>query len=175
MAPISSELVLMRDLDGDNKPEIISAGGGAYFWAHPDPANPTAVWTSHSISKQGERTANHGLGVGDVNGDGRMDVLVTTGWYEQPPKGSMDQPWTLHAVEFGNGGGEIGGYDVNGDGLTDIVTSLAAHDFGLAWWEQKKDGTFEKHEIAEDFSTTNAGDVTFSDRTLASPTNSDHP
>ena len=58
-------------------------------------------------------------------------------------------------------------YDVNGDKLTDIVTSLAAHDFGLAWFEQKKaaDGsvTFEEHMIADDFSTKNAGDVVFSE------------
>jgi len=163
---ISTELVLMRDLDGDGKPEIIFGGGGAYAWAHPDPANPTAVWTSHVISGQGERVNIHGLGVGDINGDGRQDVVVPAGWYEQPAKGSADQPWTFHAAEFGNGGGEIGAYDVNGDGLTDVVTSLAAHDFGLAWFEQKKgagESTWEKHEIADDFSTTNAGGVVFSE------------
>ncbi len=164
---ISTELVLMRDLDGDGKPEIIFGGGGAYSWAHPDPANPTAVWTSHNISKTGDRVNIHGLGVGDINSDGRQDIVVPSGWYEQPPTGSMDQPWTFHAAEFGNGGGEIGAYDVNGDGLTDVVTSLAAHDFGLAWFEQKKgaDGasTWEKHEIADDFSTKNAGDVVFSE------------
>ena len=58
-------------------------------------------------------------------------------------------------------------YDVNGDGLADVVTSLAAHGFGLAWFEQKKgaDGsrTFEEHMIADDFSTKNAGDVVFSE------------
>ena len=164
---ISTELVLMRDLDEDGKPEMIFGGGGAYSWARPDPVNPTAVWTSHNVSKQGERVVGHGIGVGDVNGDGRQDIVVPTGWYEQPPKGSMDQPWTLHPAEFGNGGGEIGVYDINGDKLTDVVTSLTAHDFGLAWFEQKKaaDGssTWAKHEIAEDFSTKNAGDVTFSE------------
>jgi hypothetical protein len=164
---ISTELVLMRDLDGDGKPEIIFGGGGAYSWAHPDLTNPTAVWTSHNISKQGDRVAIHGIGVGDINADGRQDIVVPSGWYEQPQKSGMDQPWTFHAGEFGNGGGEIGVYDVNGDGLTDVVTSLAAHDFGLAWFEQKKaaDGahTWEKHEIADNFSTRNAGDVVFSE------------
>jgi hypothetical protein len=164
---ISTEIVLMRDLDEDGKPEIIFGGGGAYSWARPDPVNPMAVWTSHNVSKPGERVVGHGIGVGDVNSDGRQDIVVPTGWYEQPPKGSMDQPWTHHPAEFGNGGGEIGAYDVNGDKLTDVVTSLAAHDFGLAWFQQKKaaDGsvTWEKHEIAEDFSTKNAGDVVFSE------------
>jgi hypothetical protein len=57
-------------------------------------------------------------------------------------------------------------YDVNGDGLNDVVTSLQAHGWGLAWFEQKKaaDGsiTFVEHPIMGDFSTKNAGNVTFS-------------
>jgi hypothetical protein len=57
-------------------------------------------------------------------------------------------------------------YDVNGDGLNDIVTSLQAHDFGLAWFEQRR-GTsggisFVRHMIMDDYSTRNAGGVTFS-------------
>jgi hypothetical protein len=160
---ITTELVVMRDLDGDGKPELIFGGGGFYSWAHPDPANPTAVWTSHHVSNQGDRVNIHGIGTGDVNGDGRIDIVVPSGWYEQPPKGQMDGPWTFHAASFGGGGGEIGVYDVNGDGLPDVVTSLAAHGFGLAWYEQKKDHTFEEHMIADDFSTKNAGDVVFSE------------
>jgi hypothetical protein len=58
-------------------------------------------------------------------------------------------------------------YDVNGDGLTDVVTSLQAHAFGLAWFEQKRDAskniTFVQHLIADDFASKNAGGVTFSE------------
>jgi len=61
----------------------------------------------------------------------------------------------------------MGVYDVNGDGLNDVVTSLNAHGFGLAWFEQKRDSsgdiTFARHMIADDYSTTNAGGVTFSE------------
>lgn len=58
-------------------------------------------------------------------------------------------------------------YDVNGDGLNDVVTSLAAHGWGLAWFEQKRDSqgkiSFDEHMIMDDFSTKNAGGVTFSE------------
>jgi hypothetical protein len=55
-------------------------------------------------------------------------------------------------------------YDVNGDGLNDIVTSLQAHGRGLAWYEQKRsDGkaAFVEHIIMLDASTKNAGGVLF--------------
>src|SRR5580692_2797743 len=56
-----------------------------------------------------------------------------------------------------------GDYDVNGDGLNDVVTSLNAHGFGLAWFEQKKDGSFVEHMIMDDFGTKNSGGVTFTE------------
>jgi hypothetical protein len=58
----------------------------------------------------------------------------------------------------------MGVYDVNGDGLTDVVAGTG-HNWGVNWFEQKKDGTFVRHNIAQDFSTaaTNMGGVVFSE------------
>jgi hypothetical protein len=173
---ISTEIVLMKDLDKDGKPEIIFGQGaqGGYAWARPDPANPTAVWTPHVISSPGQAVNGHGLGVGDINGDGRLDIVVPTGWYEQPAGGISVSPWIFHEAElgdpstFGSGGGEMGVYDVNGDGLADVVAG-SAHSWGLNWFEQKKaaDGTrtFERHSIMQNFATAaqNTGGVTFSE------------
>ena len=70
-------------------------------------------------------------------------------------------------AQFGSGGAEMGIYDVNGDGLNDVVTAIAAHGWGLAWFEQKRDAqgniSFVRHDIMGDFSTKNAGGVTFSE------------
>ena len=56
-------------------------------------------------------------------------------------------------------------YDANGDGLNDVVSNLNAHGFGLAWYEQKRDAggkiSFARHMIMDDYSTKNAGNVTF--------------
>lgn len=114
---ISSEIVLMKDLDKDGKPEIVfgqTVGNSGYAWAKPDPANPTAVWTSHPVWAAGQAVNGHGLGVGDVNSDGRQDIVVPTGWYEQPASGINTSPWPFHEGEladpavFGSGGGEMG-------------------------------------------------------------------
>ncbi len=173
---ISSEIAVFKDIDGDGKPDAAFIGGGAVCWASPDPANPTAPWTIHKVSKDGYFVAaQHGLGAGDINGDGRVDIVSPQGWWEQPPKGTPEGPWPYHPVALGRwpraggsvGGAEMGVYDVNGDGLNDIVTSLEAHGWGLAWFEQKRDArgdiSFVEHMIMDDYSTKNPGNVTFSE------------
>ena len=163
----TSELELFKDIDGDGKPEILFTGPGAVMaYAKPDPANPTAAWKVHTISDQG-LAGPHGMGLGDINGDGRPDVVNSRGWWEQPAAGAAEGLWKFHPESFGSGGAEMGVYDVNGDGLNDIVTAMSAHGWGLAWFEQKRDGSgkisFVRHDIMGDFSTKNAGGVTFSE------------
>jgi hypothetical protein len=173
---VNSEIAVFKDVDGDGRPDCVFVGGGAVSWAGVDPENPTAPWKVHQISQQGYTVvAQHGVGVGDINGDGRVDIVSPYGWWEQPPKGTPEGPWPYHPVAFGRwpraggsvGGAELGVYDVNGDGLNDVVTSLGAHGWGLAWFEQKRDKSgaisFTEHMIMDDYSTKNPGDVTFSE------------
>jgi hypothetical protein len=168
---VRSEILVMEDIDGDGKPEVITGSSDGYVWVKPDPKNLTAVWPVHQISRGG-RPPGHGIGVADVNGDGRKDVIGAGGWYEQPAGGATQENWAYHKEDFGAGGGFlpggalIGVYDVNGDGLPDVVTSLEAHGFGLAWFEQKRQGgniSFVRHMIAGDYASKNAGGVTFSE------------
>jgi hypothetical protein len=163
----TSEIEVFRDIDGDGKPEILFAGPNATMaYAKPDPANPTGVWKTHNISEPGLAGA-HGMGVGDINGDGRMDVVNSRGWWEQPASGAGETLWKFHPAQFGNGGAEMGVYDVNGDGLNDVVTTMSAHGWGIAWFEQKRDAqgniSFVRHDIMGDLSTRNAGGVAFSE------------
>lgn len=170
---ISAEIAIFKDIDGDGKPDAVFVGGGAVCWATPDPADATKPWIVHKVSELGYGVpfAQHGIGAGDINGDGRMDIVSPFGWWEQPPKGTPDGPWPYHPFAFGRwpragggvGGAEMGVYDVNGDGLNDVVTSLEAHGWGLAWYEQKRDKSgaisFVEHIITGDLSAKNKDGV----------------
>jgi hypothetical protein len=134
------------DITGDGSPELICSRDGYFLYAQPDPADPRKPWIEHRISEQvagGKFT--HGLGIGDVDGDGRMDLLEKGNWWKQPESLDGDPVWQRYIFQFtGAGGSQMFAYDFDGDGDNDILTSLAAHGYGLAWFEQTDDGTGKK-------------------------------
>ncbi len=152
---VGNESPQFASLVGDAQPELVCNHTGTFGYATFDVTKPDQPWVWHAISEQvGEYPFGHGLGVGDINGDGRQDVIWKGGWYEQPQSVEGDPLWTSHKFQFaGPGGADMFAYDVDGDGDNDVITSLAAHTYGLAWFEQTKDGdaiSFKKHVIVGD-------------------------
>ena len=161
-AHVDNESPTFGDLLKDGKPVLICCSNGQVGYASPDYSDAAKPWTWHPVSpKENYQRFTHGLGWGDVNGDGRNDLIVAHGWYEQPANIEGDQPWKFHKADFGPGGAQMFAYDVNGDGRPDVITSLEAHGHGLAWFEQKPDGSFEKHLIMGDKPEQNAQGVVF--------------
>jgi FG-GAP-like repeat len=148
LATVDTESPTLTDLTGDGMPDLVCANGGRLGWATPVPGDPSAPWTFHALSPDlGFAPFTHGLGVGDVDGDGRLDVLEATAWWQQPASLAGDPTWTTTPVDFGLGGAQMFTYDVDGDGDADVISSLEAHGYGIAWFEQGAAGEFTRHLI----------------------------
>lgn len=151
------------DVVGDKKPELLCNTDGFIGYATVDWSDPTKPWTFHKISEKGGwQKFTHGMGVGDINGDGRSDIIMREGWWEQPASLDGDPVWALHKADFGGGGAQMLVYDVDGDKKNDVITSLAAHGWGLAWHQQQADGSFKRTLVMGDKEEQNPYGVKFS-------------
>jgi hypothetical protein len=125
------EGVFYGDLDGDGKGDFVGPFHPPAICWYESGADPGAPWTRRQIGpRAGDR---HGIGIGDVDRDGRNDVLTKDGWYEAP-EDPREGEWKFREVPLGDCF-VIYTYDVDGDGDNDLISS-SPHNYGVWWWEQ---------------------------------------
>jgi hypothetical protein len=156
------EMFALHDFDGDGVPELYSANfkkkEPLEVWRFTKGADGEPALEAVVLGAEG---GGHGFAFGDVNGDGREDVLTEIGWYERPATDPLAQPWKLHEeTALPHPSCPFVVKDLNGDGRLDIIFGRG-HNVGLYWWEQKApeaDGTtvWAKHVIDESWSQAHA-------------------
>ena len=164
----SNESPAYADIDGDGKREIVCGfePEKKMGWFAPG-AKIADPWTCHPFSgpkAPGADTFYHGLGVGDVNKDDRLDVVTPEGWYEAPAD-RKSPDWKFHQEPLAKPThAHILVFDFDGDGDQDILMS-SAHSKGIWWHEQerKEDGGRKWTEHAVDASFTQTHSLVLAD------------
>jgi len=143
---LSNESQDFADVLGTGQKSLLFNRDGWLGLATPNLDRPYEPWDFLPIGTQSNL---HGLGFGDITGNGKMDMLDSDGWWEQPadPKTT---PWKFHKFPFSSAAAHMIVYDVDGDGLNDVITTLHCHLYGFTWYKQvRKDGeiTFEQKDL----------------------------
>lgn len=139
---VGNESPAFADVDGDGRNDIICADSktNQIIWLQAPAVKGNTEWKRFTIGERnvaGTDVQGHGLGYGDINNDGRKDVIVKDGWWEAPA--DVKQPgWTFHPADIGEDCSQMQVVDVNADGLPDVV-SASAHRYGIWWHPQFKD------------------------------------
>lgn len=146
------------DVDGDGQRELVfGEGSGRLALARPG-KQANLDWKIQLIAEEPNPNIQkfyHGLGIGDVNRDGKLDLITPHGWFPQPAEAAeVTKPWELKAAKLGPAQSQMYAYDFDGDGDNDII-GASAHSFGL-WWYENKDGEFTQHEIDKTIAQTHA-------------------
>ncbi len=151
------EMFTLHDYDADGVPELHSAcyrkERPLEVWRFAKDDNDKLIMKPFVLGREG---GGHGFAFGDVNGDGREDVLAEVGWYERPEGDPFARPWKYHEET------DLSKFhtscpfvvkDLTGDGRLDIIFGRG-HAYGLYWREQlapKDDGTTQwKHHVIDE-------------------------
>jgi hypothetical protein len=132
------------DVDGDGFPELISLSPQEGTFVYFILLEPERKWKKVKLG-DGVTGGIAPKGIGDIDGDGDMDIVRSNVWYENLNGGATK--WTIHrTLSFVKSQGEFANSsrvyvtDMDGDRDMDVILAESNNPDGRVAWLENKDG-----------------------------------
>ncbi|MBI3920484.1 MAG: VCBS repeat-containing protein [Armatimonadetes bacterium] len=161
--------ICVADFNGDGLPDLLgtASGAGQVIW-YENPGDPVnRLWKKHLIDVAPRPCHGHPA---DMDGDGKMDVVMALGmgsesepgshqvvWYENPGRPTTE-PWRKHVIcdDF-EGAFEAVAADLDGDGALEVVATAWGANGRIAWFKHSggPQGPWKSHFLKKNWVNAN--------------------
>lgn len=152
----SIDNLLITDVDGDGRGDIIGAKCNRQFWFYPDDQKGSTYRCIQigSLPVCNHHTSSQGYNLGQIVPGGKPEVILAGDgiYYMEIPDDPTQIPWPATTIMDGGNNGEwVSTTDMDGDGDIDVCSAVTidGEGIGVAWWANPGDGSahWEQHQI----------------------------